>query len=113
MRELKFRAINIKGEFIFGCYVTDNEDYHAIVSPLNKSEMKNTPVDVDTVGQFTGLQDASGVDIYEGDIVYIAGYGALCVSGIGDLVILIDALAENDIGGIIGNIHQNPELLAC
>lgn len=123
MREIKFRAINIKGEFIYGCYVTDNEDYHAIVSPLNKLEMKNTPVDSDTVGQFTGLQDKNGVDIYEDDIVDGVTYkdhsthigrvlydynGYMISTGEKSLTLSLTEKLT-----VIGNIHQNPELLKC
>lgn len=63
------------------------------------------------VDSFTGLTDKNGVDIYFDDMVIIYGHGCLHIEELGDLVILVDAAAENDIGEIIGNIHQSPELL--
>lgn len=71
------------------------------------------------VMQFTGLTDFQGVEIYEGDIVQWDGDGT--VSAIewseGDAGFLENPTA-NGFDGIrceqfvvIGNIHQNPELL--
>ena len=72
------------------------------------------------VMQFTGLQDINGVDIYESDIV--DGYiGGLVVNG--SAVIFDDGAFSLDLGNylpclyeaanisIIGNIHEDPELL--
>ncbi len=59
--------------------------------------------------QFTGLTDCKGKDIYEGDVIYLAGYGDYLVEF--PFLELYDSGAENDIGKIIGNIHENPELL--
>lgn len=70
--------------------------------------------------QFTGLQDSKGVDIYESDIVYIAGTGNCKVEWDNCLSSFIfdnkragysyqDVI--EDVERVVGNIHQNPELL--
>ena len=59
--------------------------------------------------QWTGLTDSEGVDIYESDVLYLAGYGDCLVEF--PFIELYEAGAEGDIGGIKGNIYQMPELM--
>ena len=82
-------------------------------------------VDPATVGQYTGLQDKNGKQIFEGDIValergwgekvmYTIEYDSEICSFIGDSVNYIGFTTFEDDGDrfeVIGNIHDNPELV--
>lgn len=81
---------------------------------------------LDTVGQYTGLKDKNGTRIFEGDIInddseyftYSHPYGTIVYDS-GEFLIAFDEAFEdvenlgawaNDIE-VIGNVHDNPELL--
>lgn len=74
-------------------------------------------LDVFELEQFTGLKDVNGKDIYEGDIVKNERNESHIVSfilhagcfAIGDYY--FKSIGAGKILEIIGNVHENPELL--
>lgn len=131
MREILFRGkaneCNNEEEFEYGEWVegliTFVGSYNGIYSAtILTDEYDECQVDPETVGQYTGLTDKNGVKIFEGDIV--TGYFNH-EKIIGTIIYGSDAtffIQRNGLFGIglnnatdwlsvIGNIHDNPELL--
>jgi len=133
MREIKFRA-RIKGGFLHDLWVYSTGFYfddvnYWVLQPAKDNHAiafaDQAIVDPDTLGQFTGLHDRDGREIYEGDIVTLQSWkpstmqirfieGAFCLADSdGYCVADIHYVqhAGRPIAIIIGNIHDNPELL--
>ena len=58
----------------------------------------------------TGLTDNNKNDIYYGDIYRVYGYGDLVIKNIHDVMTVIEAMGEGDLGDKLGDIYNNPEL---
>lgn len=67
MREIKFRAKRLdNGEWICG-----DLHLHTPFPHIHSTCGDKAKIDTDTIGQFTGLHDKNGKEIYEGDVLFV------------------------------------------
>lgn len=143
-REIKFRGKMIpENEWIFGtilripappvCFGKSETDKYYIQFPDPRYmpdwnmpyKMVQGEVNPDTIGQYTGLKDENGKEIYRGDIVQglfadqeeseIKGQ-VIYSKGQASYIVIASNNDEWELGyldnlEVIGNIYDNPELL--
>ena len=135
MRDIKFRGFTINEEkygngkdgWIYGnLLLLDNKK--AQIQDINDDNFFKF-IDIKSLGQYTGLHDKNGNEIYEGDIIFIKGETKLLdikgkveysnilaqfiITNTGNIVNEAESLGDYEEEDIekIGNVYDNPELL--
>lgn len=131
MRTIKFRGKRLNnGEWVYGDLEYNRAKNIARIHTYDEDGeyLIQHSVDPATVGQFTGLLDKNGKEIYEGDILMLGSSDAgICEVKWNEsqLAFCIRFYYERNLGirplgawardgkdiAILGNIHDTPELL--
>lgn len=141
MRDIKFRGKSTEtklhtAQWRFGSLLTPPNEackpliYQRFSRPMHDGNGYWYEVEAETVGQFTGLKDHKGREIYEGDIVKVVSYGEESFHVVKYMIDLdypafdLEPALDGDFNSlgyclididtkitVIGNIYDNPELL--
>lgn len=126
MRDIKFRAWDSRNnEMVYSSetdcfYINTKGVLFMYAIPKSESGLEVAYHKSYEVDQYTGFQDSSGVEIYEGDIVDYNGASEVvfidgCFNVKGFYETSQDyptmAFSESYSFKVIGNIHESPELL--
>ena len=123
-REIEFRGKRFdNGQWAYGNLIIDDSGNSEIIDYENNREIRYD-VRGETIGQFTGKYDKNKRKVYEGDIVLQQGYngrkekmvvrfenGAFIVGYHSGSSTRKKPMLISDKCEVIGNIHDNPELL--
>lgn len=138
MREISFRAKAINrvkgreyrtnynnGDWVYGLITKlHDEEYNLPAEMRDDLGINGIEVDYKTIGQYIGIEDKNETSIFEGDIIQINDDEDIYVIEYSDDDAAFEAIGQFSricydfnvslFGGcveVVGNIHDNPELL--
>ena len=133
MREILFRGKSLRSnEWVYGDLLQNSDGEHKSIVTFNNgyNVFDELLADNNTIGQYTGIKDKNGTNIFEGDILYTK-HGAK-IEGKGYYETYHEVVFKNGAFGVIGktageflsfdylpidnevvcgNIYENEELL--
>lgn len=133
LRDIKFRGQTRTTEgkkWVYGNYYKVknffNDKVGHFIGMIRGNHLNDFSIDENTLGQYTGLKDKNGKEIYEGDIIewttlsgkkyrfsveYSNKYAQYIVVNTGDASMEYEPLGDYENIEVIGNVWENSDLL--